>query len=501
MENGEIKKEITRKLKRIISGNKLRTLDLFSGCGGLSLGFQRADFEIVAGVEFDTRAAEVHAQNIFNKKNLPSEQIKRHSTPIDITDTPPDRFMKEILHADEPDNLIDVIIGGPPCQAFSRVGRAKLRQIANDENAYLNDDRADLYRDFLGYVRFFSPLVVLMENVPDILNYGGKNVAEEIAVSLDELGYRCLYTLLNTANYGVPQSRLRFFLIGFHEETQISPEFPEPTHYLQNSNGLRNKIIQLKKIQKSQQGSLFDLPNNLHYISSPNAANTLPTAINVIEAIGDLPILTEHLTSGNRRSFNERLPYRNSASTDYSKDMRDWPGFEVNEDGANGHVIRLLPRDYPIFKLMQYGDEYPQALKIAEKIFQQKLDDFKRDMGQSIDPEGSFSETYYRLKKETVPPYDPHKFTSKWWKLNPELPSRTITAHLGKDTYSHIHYDSKQARVISVREAARLQSFPDGFQFTPTMASAFKQIGNSVPPLVAYAIAKKIRSLLGQGIK
>ena len=80
--------------------------------------------------------------------------------------------------------------------------------------------------------------------------------------------------------------------------------------------------------------------------------------------------------------------------------------------------------------------------------------------------------------------------------MEADIPARTITAHLGKDTYSHIHYDSDQARTISVREAARLQSFPDGFRFCGAMNDGFKQIGNSVPPLMAYAIASALRTQL-----
>jgi DNA (cytosine-5)-methyltransferase 1 len=89
-----------------------------------------------------------------------------------------------------------------------------------------------------------------------------------------------------------------------------------------------------------------------------------------------------------------------------------------------------------------------------------------------------------------VPPYDPTKFPNRWWKLGANSPVRTLTAHIGKDTYTHIHYDSEQARVITVREAARLQSFPDGFKFAGTMNPAFRQIGNAVPPLLARAIAR-----------
>jgi DNA (cytosine-5)-methyltransferase 1 len=90
-------------------------------------------------------------------------------------------------------------------------------------------------------------------------------------------------------------------------------------------------------------------------------------------------------------------------------------------------------------------------------------------------------------------------FPNRWWKLKKDYPSRTLMAHIGKDTYSHIHYDSGQARVISVREAARLQSFPDGFRFCGAMNSAYRQIGNAVPPLMARAIAVCLAKGLQEG--
>jgi DNA (cytosine-5)-methyltransferase 1 len=106
---------------------------------------------------------------------------------------------------------------------------------------------------------------------------------------------------------------------------------------------------------------------------------------------------------------------------------------------------------------------------------------------------------YEELKKQIVPPYDASKFPNKWRKMEPDKPARTLMAHLGKDSYSHIHYDSTQARTISVREAARLQSFPDGFQFCGTMNPAFRQIGNAVPPLLSLSIAKKmIKDIRGE---
>ena len=97
-----------------------------------------------------------------------------------------------------------------------------------------------------------------------------------------------------------------------------------------------------------------------------------------------------------------------------------------------------------------------------------------------------------KIYREMVPPYDTTKFSSKWWKIVPDQPCRTIVAHLQMDTYSHIHYDSEQARGITVREAARLQSFPDGFHFYGAMKEGYRQIGNAVPPLVAAQLAISI---------
>jgi DNA (cytosine-5)-methyltransferase 1 len=106
------------------------------------------------------------------------------------------------------------------------------------------------------------------------------------------------------------------------------------------------------------------------------------------------------------------------------------------------------------------------------------------------------TEAWKLLEAEFVPPYDPGKFPNKWRKMEADAPARTLMAHLGKDSYSHIHHDSRQARTISVREAARLQSFPDGFRFCGTMNPAFRQIGNAVPPLMAKAVATVMLSTL-----
>ena len=169
--------------------------------------------------------------------------------------------------------------------------------------------------------------------------------------------------------------------------------------------------------------------------------------------------------------------------------MRSWPGLATPES-VTAHEIRYLPRDYRIFKLMAPGDQYPQAQELAWCLLQEHLDGLDT-------PPRIGSARHAELVARFVPPYDATKFPNKWRKMERDHPARTLMAHLGKDSYSHIHHDSSQARTISVREAARLQSFPDGVTFCGSMNAGFRQIGNAVPPLVAYALARQIRKQLG----
>ena len=134
--------------------------------------------------------------------------------------------------------------------------------------------------------------------------------------------------------------------------------------------------------------------------------------------------------------------------------MRTWPGFEAPLELLD-HVIRYLPRDYELFARMNPGDQYPQAWRHAHDMLEERLTAL-RSAGQEVRRN---SQRYHTIRRECVPPYDVSKFPNKWRKMWPDAPARTLMAHLGKDSYSHIHYDSLQARTISVREAARLQSF------------------------------------------
>jgi len=459
-------------------------IDLFAGCGGMSLGFTRAGFKNLGGLEINLDAARTHAMNFF------PDDLAHNGKPLDITQITPEEFMRNVLQEENPENLIDVIIGGPPCQAFARIGRAKLREICNHPEAFLLDKRASLYTEYLKFVDYFQPLAVVMENVPDIMNFGGTNIAEEIAVSLDEIGYSSRYTILNSAFYGVPQMRQRFFLIALRDDLKIVPEFPVCTNYIDLPEGYEN--AQMVALGNLILPSLFSEMKS-HYVPGPRPQNDLPFAISAQEAIADLPIINTQNVKRGTRIFNILARYREDKPiSEFAHLLRNWPGFE-SFDGVYDHVTRYLPRDYKIFRRMKHGDQYPEAYRLALTMFEEAKRNKENELGTELLKD---TEEYNTLFAEYVPPYDPGKFPNKWRKMEPDLPARTLTAHIGKDTYSHIHYDSLQGRVISVREAARLQSFPDGFKFSGAMNAAFRQIGNAVPPLLAYAVAQKIGELL-----
>jgi DNA (cytosine-5)-methyltransferase 1 len=458
-------------------------IDLFAGCGGMSLGFTRAGYTILGGIENNADAVRTHAINFF------PNDLEHNSIALDITRLTPEQFMHKILKAESPGGLVDVIIGGPPCQAFARIGRAKLREIMQHPDAFLLDKRAGLYTEYLEYVEYFQPRAVVMENVPDIMNFGGTNVAEEVALSLDEIGYTSRYTILNSAYYGVPQMRQRFFLIAIKKELNVEVKFPDCTNYIKLPDGYEN--AQMVALGNLALPRLFE--NQSHFIGIIKPSTNLPPAITAEQALVDLPIIDVSSLKRGARSFTKLEKYRTDiVPSAFASLMRKWPGFQSDE-GVYDHVTRSLPRDYKIFRRMEHGNQYPEAYALALRMFEEAKRAYEERTGEELVKN---SNAYKKLFADYVPPYDPGKFPNKWRKMEPDLPARTLTAHIGKDTYSHIHYDSTQGRVISVREAARLQSFPDGFKFSGAMNAAFKQIGNAVPPLLAYAVAEKLRKLL-----
>ncbi len=478
-------------------------MDVFAGCGGISLGFATAGFELVASVELDPWAADSHGANFATISHGKNRQA--HYKARDITAEDPASIFRDLGLTGPVDEQVDVLVGGPPCQAFARVGRAKLRHEAHrrDEDdadiAFLVDGRVNLWQRYLHYVRETKPLALLMENVPDILNHGGKNVAETVSEHLREEGYRVRYTLLNASWFGVPQTRERMFLIGVHEDLDEDVIFPSPTHFSRLPAGYTGTRATARKLVPQAGKHGREVEHGHFWMSDPSEDDALPPTTTAGEALADLPpifaldLLKQGQIRRGRKDPAEPVGYTSPIpTTAWSRLMRQWPQFGTT-DHSTGHVIRYLPRDYKIFRLMEEGWQYPAVWHFIEAKRQQMMN---KRWQSGEDKAADSAETLAFIKEWTLP-YDPEKFPNKWWKLHRDKPVRTLMAHLGKDSYSHIHYDSEQARTISVREAARLQSFPDGFVLRGSMNPAFKQIGNAVPPLVAYAIAMAMRSMIG----
>ena len=474
--------------KLVASRNRgyMRTVDLFAGCGGLSLGFDRAGFRSVCAVELDDDARNSHEENFGA---VPGADGYRAFS--DIKKTEPE---EAVAHIDpliqSPETAVDVVIGGPPCQAFSRLGRAALWSLAGEKFAHAKDERATMYHYFLHYVATLKPMAFVMENVREIGKYMGKNIAEEIAVTAEALGYETRYTLLNAVWFGVPQLRERMFIIGIHKALESEPRFP----LIQS----RYELPVGYSTARAGEGAPEVCPPSDHYVDHCEFAKNGRPFTTLQQAFVDLPPILHHLDGrkgkGVPRRVDDSTAYT-SCQNWYTREMREWPRFENKSQMFTGHVIRYTPRDYETFRRMPHGGMYPEALGVAAEIFQERVHARERELGRSI-KEGT--DEWNQIYRDTVPPYKEGRYPNKFRKLWPDQPSRTLPAHIGKDSYSHIHFDSKQARGISLREAARIQSFPDGFKLAGGMNAQLTQIGNAVPPLLAYAVAKSLKQILNE---
>ena len=364
-------------------------LDLFCGAGGMSLGFEMAGYCIGLGVEKEELPCQTHRHNFGERCYL--GDIRDISDPV-------------ALIQDHGIDRVDVIIGGPPCQGFSRVGRGKIRSLFNDPD-YIHDPRNQYYKEFIRFVQAIKPLYFVMENVPDMQYYsdGGEPLLNKALCRLQKLGYTVAWQVLQAEQYGVPQTRRRLFIIG---------------------NRLGQEIYWPKKICE-------DNP------------------ITVWQAISDLPVVPH----GHRQ---DAIPYRSRHElNDYQRFMRNGAGDILYNHQTRWHNSQ----DLEAFIWLPEGSKYVDL----PKRYKRYRDDIFRD---------------------------------KYWKLYRDRPSWTVEAHIGKDAYRHIYPSHKgepePPRTISVREAARLQSFPDHFRFLGAFTRQFHQVGNAVPPLLAKAVAKAI---------
>ena len=380
---------------------------------------------------------------------------------------------------------IDLLVASPPCQGFSRVGRGKLDFLAAKPGSFACDERNSLYQHAIRLLELLRPRIFLFENVTGVMHLRGRNVAEDVCDAVNTAGYIPRCTILNSAWYGVPQNRERVIIMGVRDDLGVMPEFPLKRFQLTINSGHYTV----------GQPIFTDWRNPEYFIDPRMIATTKPMAdaTSVQEAFDDLPPFTGHLdarrTNSSYRAIRKLFPpldYAKEAENWYCKRMRVWDG-RFNSEQVYDHFCRWTPRDFDTFARMKPDDRYPEALSVARQRYWEEVERFKSRK--------SFRMPSY---EDYVPPYPDDCFEEKWRKLIPSQPSWTITAHLSKDTYSHIHFDSSQARAITIREAARIQSFPDAFHLEGNTGDAFRQIGNAVPPLMAQAVGEALTTILAK---
>jgi DNA (cytosine-5)-methyltransferase 1 len=402
---------------------KYKFIDLFAGCGGLEDGFLQTNYyECVSSVEWlkpqvDTlrkRLKEKYGVMDSDEKvlhfDIQREEELFHGWSNDVqfgASSGLDYYVKKAKG-------VDLIIGGPPCQAYSIAGRVR------DENGMKNDYRNYLFEHYLSVVKRYRPKIFIFENVPGILSAkpNGKKIIEIIEEEFKKNGYIISnhiqkYGVVDASKYGVPQRRKRVILLGV----------------------------------RSDLGDVNDLYSMIDSFYEDLLPKYQQKEITVEEAIGDLPKITPIWDEKNR---NGKKAYIYDKSID-----RHIPRYHNLRDM---NIYKMLAED-----IETGNNKYTNATAITEL--------YEKEVGSK-----SPIHRYHVLRKDE--------------------PSTTIIAHLYKDGNRFIHYDSRQARSITPREAARLQSFDDDFDFIGSQGSVFQMIGNAVPPKLAYAIGKAVKEFL-----
>lgn len=409
-------------------------IDLFAGAGGLSEGFARLGFKPVAHVEMmreacDTLLTRTYYYYLskreggldFYQSYLKGEISRKDffaSMPKEVKDavicetmskeTLPTIFeridkRKREMHA----RKIDVVIGGPPCQAYSLVGRARTDMS--------KDPRNWLYKIYVEFLKKYQPRLFVFENVQGIRTAGGGTYLQDIERLVTEAGYSMDIRLLEAPDFGVLQRRKREIIIGIKNDgkgvTEVFP-YPKPSPEMRMKYTVNELLSDLPTLLPGQR--------NNHYIG-PITPYLRDTGIRK-----ENDVLTWHETRP-IREFDRNI-YR----------------FVIQFHSENGRNPRYT--------------EIPVELRTHknQKAF---LDRFKLVNGE-------------------------------------DHSTQTMVAHISKDGHYYIHPDINQARSLSVREAARIQSFPDDYYFEGPRTSVLTQIGNAVPPLLAYHIAREVKTYL-----
>lgn len=402
---------------------KYNIIDLFAGCGGLLDGFmQTGKFEHLAAVEWEIRPVETLRRRLATKWGDTNAENSVIRFDMQRTDEllngfeDPEYGKNPGMRALVGSKRVDMIIGGPPCQAYSVAGRI------SDKQNMKNDYRNYLFEYYLKIVTEFQPKLFVFENVPGMLSAmpDGTPIIDLIRRDISACGYEIVddikkYAVVDASEFGVPQERRRVILVGLNREFFKGADIQEI----------------LKKFYTEI------LPKQ----HKPKRT--------VREAIGDLP---------------KCWPLASPIHINGKRYSHSVPDCEIS-----WHLPRFASnRDWPIYQMLAEDlasgrNEYKDANKLCELY-----------------------------NKTTGANTKVHKYHV----LRPDLPSTTILAHLYKDGLRFIHYDAQQARSITVREAARLQSFDDDFEFVGTQGDAYKMIGNAVPVGLAKALGNATAELL-----
>lgn len=366
--------------------DKLKAIDLFCGCGGISLGLRLVGFEVLAGVDIESNYISTFRHNFPNSKSLQ----------LDLSTTQPSEFMRLVgVQKGE----VDLLAGGPPCQGFSKNVPRK--------NRFLEDPRNGLIKSFLDYCEELQPRFILMENVAEMKNGFEKTYTEEILSRLNDEGYTVTYAVLNSADFGVPQRRRRAFFLANRENVKF--KLPESTH------------------TKESENNLFALPN---YVS-------------VWDAIGDLP------SRSHTDNIDELCEYACQPFSDFQKLMRN------GNKTVSNHVARFLQS------------------KQFERLSSIEPGQGMKDLPVHLRTKGGYSGAYGRLTKDMIAP------TITRWVFHP-----------GSGRWGH----PVDTRLLTIREIARIQSFPDDYEFVGTYVQKAGQLGNAVPPLLVKRIVESMLS-------
>jgi len=402
----------------------LNTIDLFVGCGGLSEGFEQSrKYKMIGAVEWEPSPVKELRNHLKNRWGIQDSEERVLQFDIQRTEELfngwKDKKFGESkgLDALVGNRQLDVIIGGPPCQAYSVAGRIR------DEHGMREDYRNYLFESYLKVVQHYKPRVFVFENVPGILSAkpgdGSVRIIDLIQKAFADAGYAVLADLSNAiidmTEYGVPQNRKRIIILGVSKE-----------HYGDKAEAMVEK-----------------------FYSSYLPEYKIEKKATVRDAIGDLPKL---------RPLDEPISYLGRKLS-----------HSVSDPLINGHISRFHnKRDIELFKFLEEDIASGRMKYTSAK---------------------SLKTLYTKLTGKTS---NVHKYYVLRW----DEPSNLIPAHLFKDGLRHIHPDPEQARTITVREAARLQTFPDDYYFNCSQTDAFKMIGNAVPPLFAKKVAYAIYHLI-----